>query len=124
MWIVKQKIENERIFLNKILSYLSLLIPVTYLPYVPLRLLYIKEQYTPVAACSIMIREVSTLNHELWDDPVKRWSGVPEPLLPGAQRTEVFGRFGDNIWSEFDDDLAERLTVSAQGHGTHVTFLG
>ena len=73
---------------------------------------------------AIVIGEVSALDHELRDDPVEGGSGVSETLLSGAKRPEIFGRFGDNVRSQLDDDLTQWLPVGCQGHGALGSFLG
>jgi hypothetical protein len=51
---------------------------------------------------------ITTLKHELGNDPVETRTGVSETLLPGAESTEVGGGLGDNVVVEFEGDSASR----------------
>lgn len=56
---------------------------------------------TDIAAC-----EVSTLQHELWDDAVELAALVSKALLASAKSTEIFGGLGDYIVIEVEVDAA------------------
>lgn len=49
------------------------------------------------ATSTVVVGEVTTLTHEIWNHPVEAAALVAETLLTRAQSTEVFRRLGDNI---------------------------
>jgi len=67
-----------------------------------------------LAAGAVVVGEVATLAHEVRNDPVKATALEAEPLLTGAQGTEILSRLGDNIRTELHDDATDRLAVD--GH--------
>lgn len=60
-----------------------------------------KEGCTDIATC-----EISSLQHELWDDSVELAALVSEALLAGAKSTEVLSCLGDYIVVELEVDAA------------------
>ena len=50
--------------------------------------------------------EVTTLEHEVWDDTVELAAGVAEALLAGAEGTEVLSGLGDDIVVDVEVDAA------------------
>lgn len=50
--------------------------------------------------------EVTTLEHELWDDAVERRAGIAEALLASAKSAEVLSGLWDNIIVEVEVDAA------------------
>jgi hypothetical protein len=59
-----------------------------------------------LSACAVMIGKVTTLAHEISDDTVEARSSISETFFAGAESTEVFGRLGHNISTQFHDDTA------------------
>jgi len=55
--------------------------------------------------------EVTTLAHEVGDDPVEGGALEPEALLPGAEGAEVLRGLGHHVSAQLHDDLAHRGTV-------------
>ena len=55
-----------------------------------------------------MVCEVAPLEHELGDDAMERGSLVAEPLLVGAQLTEVLGGLGHFVVVQFHGDPSRR----------------
>lgn len=52
------------------------------------------------AACSIVSGEITGLAHEIWNDTVECGASVAESFFTGAQCTEVFARFWNDIGTE------------------------
>ncbi len=50
-----------------------------------------------LSAGSVVVGEVSSLAHEVGDDPVEGGALVAEALLVGAERAEVLGSAGNNV---------------------------
>ena len=50
--------------------------------------------------------EVTTLEHELWDDAVESRAGIAEALLASAESAEVLSGLWDNIIVEVEVDAA------------------
>merc|ERR1712183_1083154 len=50
--------------------------------------------------------EVTTLAHEVGDDPVEGGALEPEALLPGAEGAEVLRGLGHHVSAQLHDDLA------------------
>lgn len=48
--------------------------------------------------------EITTLEHEGWDDTMERAALVAKALLSSAESTEVLGSLGDYIIVEFEVD--------------------
>lgn len=61
----------------------------------------------------------TNLAHKLWNDSMKAGSSESKSFLAGAQCTEVFGGFWNNIGSKFHDDTTGWLT--SNGH-VKITF--
>lgn len=53
--------------------------------------------------------EVTTLEHELWDDAVESRAGITEALLASAESAEVLSGLWDNIIVEVEVDAAGLL---------------
>lgn len=49
------------------------------------------------ATSTVVVGEITTLAHEIWNHPVEATTLVAETLLTRAQRTEILRRLGDNI---------------------------
>lgn len=64
---------------------------------------------TGLAAGTIALGEVTTLNHEVLDNTVESRPLVPEALLAGSQSTEVLGRLGHRLAIQSKNDTAEVL---------------
>jgi len=65
----------------------------------------------------IATSEVTTLQHELWDDAVEFAALVAKALLTGAEGAEVFDRLGNYIIVEVEVDpalLSWRKPLSAR----------
>jgi len=67
-----------------------------------------------LATSTVVGCEITSLAHEVGDNPVEGGSLVAESLLAGAQGTEIFGSLGDDIGPELHDDPTHRGPVS--GH--------
>jgi len=63
-----------------------------------------------LAAGAVVVREVTTLAHELRDDTVEDGAGEPEPLLPGAEYAEVLGGPWNDVVAELHHNPARGLT--------------
>lgn len=50
-----------------------------------------------LAAGAVMVGEIAALAHEVRDNPVEGRSLIAEPLLSGAQGTEVLCRLWDDV---------------------------
>jgi len=57
-----------------------------------------------LATSAITTGEVSSLQHELWDDAMELAALVSESLLASAKSTEVLSSFGDYIVVELEVD--------------------
>jgi len=64
---------------------------------------------------TVVVCEVTSLAHEVWDDTMERAALEAKALLSGAQSTEVLCSLGDYVGTQLHDDLANRLTA-----GCHV----
>jgi len=60
------------------------------------------------ASGAVEVGEISSLEHELRDHSVEKWTLVAISLLTCAEHLEVFSGFGDDIIVKLKDDLAER----------------
>jgi len=60
---------------------------------------------------SIVLGEVTTLQHELGDDTMERAAFVSKSVLTGGEFTEVPGSLGNNIVIEPEDDATGGLVV-------------
>ena len=58
---------------------------------------------------TITVGEVTTLDHELLDDPVESGSLVTEAFFPCAQSTEVLSGLGDRLPVETNHNSAQFL---------------
>lgn len=56
--------------------------------------------------------EVTTLQHEVWDNSVEWRAGVTEALFTSSQSSEVFGGLWGNIVVQFENDTAQWLAIS------------
>jgi len=65
-----------------------------------------------LTSSSVSGSEVSSLAHEVGDDPVEGRSLEPVALLSSAQGTEVLSGLGDNIRTQLHDNLAEGSSIS------------
>ena len=64
-------------------------------------------------ALTVSIGEITTLNHELLNDPVESRSLVAEPFLAGTQLPEVLGSLRNCLSIKTNNDTTELLiTVS------------
>lgn len=50
--------------------------------------------------------EVTTLQHEVWDDSVEWGTGVTETLFTSTQGSEVFSGLWDNVVVQLEDNSA------------------
>src|SRR5262245_11273211 len=66
-----------------------------------------------LAAGSVVVGEVTSLEHELGDDAVKARSLVAKPLLMRAERPEVLGGLWYDVVVQFHDDASGGLAVDA-----------
>ena len=57
-----------------------------------------------VPASSVASLEIPTLNHKVWNHPVKDGVRVSESLLPGGELFEIFHRFRGDFAKETYDD--------------------
>jgi len=64
------------------------------------------------AARAITTGEVSTLEHELWNDTMELAALVTEALLASAEGTEVLGRLRDDVVEDLEVDAAGAWLVS------------
>jgi len=64
-----------------------------------------------LSTSSIVFGEVSSLNHEVGNDPMESGSLESESLLAGTESSEVLSRLGDDITSQFHDNPAEGLSI-------------
>jgi len=60
---------------------------------------------------SVVVCEVTTLTHEVGDDPVEWRSLESETLLSGTETTEVFCCLWDNIWSQLHHNPSNGLPI-------------
>ena len=56
--------------------------------------------------------EVTTLEHELWDDTVEARACVTEAVLARSKLTEVPSGLGYDVVEELEDDTASGLVVN------------
>ena len=56
---------------------------------------------------TIAVGKITTLDHELLDDPVESRPFITKALLPCAQSTEVLGGLRDCLPIETDDDSTQ-----------------
>jgi hypothetical protein len=54
----------------------------------------------------IMLGEITSLQHELWNDTVESTSLVSEPILAGAQSAKIVGCLWNDIVEELEFDSA------------------
>lgn len=62
-----------------------------------------------LAAGAVVVGEVTTLQHEAWDDAVERRALEAKTLLAGAQGAEVLGRLRYDVGAKFHHNAASRL---------------
>lgn len=67
-----------------------------------------------LAPSPIVVGEVSSLAHELGDDPVEGGALVPEARLPGAQLPEVLCGLRHHVTPQLHRDPAQLLAPGAQ----------
>jgi hypothetical protein len=65
--------------------------------------------------------EVTTLEHELWDDAVEGRAGITEALLASAESAEVLSGLWDNVVVEVEVDAAGLLWRGKLAHIDNVT---
>ena len=65
---------------------------------------------------SIVVGEISTLAHEVGDDPVEGGSLVSKSLLSSAQSTEVLGSLRDNISTELQNITMVKIENNSLTH--------
>jgi hypothetical protein len=75
------------------------------------------------AAGSIMSCEITALNHELRNYPVKRTALVPETLLPCAERPEIIAGFRNDITVQFDFNTAKQFFIASMSRKTTSSFM-
>ena len=80
------------------------------------------------AASSVVVGEVAALAHKSRDDPVKGGSFESESLFAGAESSEIFGSFWNDVRSQFHNDSASGLTTDrnvkkATGKGHFLSIL-
>lgn len=68
-----------------------------------------------------MVGEISSLNHEPWNDPMERRINVSEPSVSIAKSLKISGRFGDDVSAKFNRDRSERLVVNRDRHRAFAT---
>lgn len=54
------------------------------------------------AASAVVVGEITSLTHEVWNDTMESGSLVSETFFAGAQSTEVFTRLRYNIGTELN----------------------
>ena len=62
-------------------------------------------------ASAVAFGEVSTLDHELGDDPVEARTLIAEAILAGGELIEISGCLGDLVAVETHEDAAKRLST-------------
>lgn len=62
------------------------------------------------ASSSISFVEISSLNHEFFDDTMEGGVLVAKAVLAGAKGTEVLGSLGDIVAEESDDNLTDEFS--------------
>jgi len=72
---------------------------------------------------SVVVGEVTTLAHEVGDDPVEGRSLEPVALLAGAQGAEVLRGLGHNIFTELHDNTSNGGAVSGDIEETSYTHV-
>lgn len=53
-----------------------------------------------LASSAVVVGEIASLAHEVWNDAMETGSLVAETLLAGAQSTEIFGGLRHNIGAQ------------------------
>jgi hypothetical protein len=76
----------------------------------------------PVSASTIVVWEISPLNHKLGNDSVEGRARIPEPLFAGAQSPEILGRSRNNIGTKFNQNLAQRFAIRSQWQSALIAF--
>mmetsp|Transcript_92423 Transcript_92423/g.198126 ORF Transcript_92423/g.198126 Transcript_92423/m.198126 type:complete len:311 (+) Transcript_92423:168-1100(+) len=64
------------------------------------------------SSCAIVVGEVTSLAHEVWDHAVEDAAFVPVTLLAGAERSEVLAGLRDLVKTELHHDAACRLVAN------------
>ena len=72
---------------------------------------------SPFTPGSIMVGEISTLDHESRDDPVKCGPCIPESPLTGAEGPEVLRRLWHRLMLQLDVNTTQGLTVHCDVQG-------
>ena len=67
-----------------------------------------------------MVGEVSSLDHEAWDDPVEGGPGVAESPLTRAEGAEVLRRLRNDVVLQLDVDTAQRLAIHSHVQGANL----
>jgi len=62
-------------------------------------------------ASSVLVGEVTALQHEVWDNSVEWRVLVAESLLAGSQSSEVLSGLGGHILEKLEGDSSKRLLV-------------
>lgn len=75
-----------------------------------------------LSTSTVASSKVTTLEHKVRNDSMKRATFVTESVLTSAELSEVLGRLGNYIIVELEDDLAHGATVLGNveeyvGHG-------
>ncbi len=62
-------------------------------------------------ASAVMVGKVSTLDHELRNDPMEARTLIAEAVFASGELKEILGRLGDLVAVETHDDSAKRLFI-------------
>mmetsp|Transcript_12741 Transcript_12741/g.27556 ORF Transcript_12741/g.27556 Transcript_12741/m.27556 type:complete len:176 (-) Transcript_12741:75-602(-) len=63
------------------------------------------------ASSTVVIREISTLTHETWDNPMEGGTSVAKPLLSRTQLTEILSGLGYDVGAELHDKTPSGLVA-------------
>lgn len=76
------------------------------------------------ATSTVVVGEVTTLEHELGDNTVERRTLVTKALLASAESAEVLSSLGNNVVVELELNATKRLAVSSNVEKDLVTKAG
>ena len=76
------------------------------------------------ATSTVVVGEVTTLEHELGDNTVERRTLVTKALLASAESAEVLSCLGNNVVVELELNATKRLAVSSNVEKDLVTKAG